>query len=70
MVAEQRVQALWDLAGKTRPAKVFAYPYGHFTSNTVSTLQTLGYDAAFTTIGKAVHSAADRLTLGRFGYTE
>ncbi|MFI5268785.1 MAG: polysaccharide deacetylase family protein, partial [Chloroflexota bacterium] len=69
-VAEQRIQGLWDLAGMQRPVKVFAYPYGHFSSGIISTLQALRYDAAFSTIGNSLHSAKERFVLGRFGFAE
>jgi peptidoglycan/xylan/chitin deacetylase (PgdA/CDA1 family) len=68
--AEQRIQGLWDLAGVSRPVKVFAYPYGHFNASAIQALQALGYDAAFSTIANAWHSAQERWTLGRFGAPE
>lgn len=70
VVAEQRIQGLWDLAGVRRPVKVFAYPYGHFNDRIISVLQGLRYDAAFSTIGNALHSAQERFILGRFGFAE
>jgi len=66
---EQRVQALWDLAGKTRSVKVFAYPYGAFDVSTLGFIQSLGYDAAFSTLHRTIHSPADRYQLGRIGYS-
>jgi len=68
-VGEQRVQALWDLAGKTRSVKVFAYPYGAFDRSTLGFVQSLGYDAAFSTLHRTAQSPADRYQLGRIGYS-
>jgi peptidoglycan/xylan/chitin deacetylase (PgdA/CDA1 family) len=70
VVAEQRIQGLWDLAGVRRPVKVFAYPYGDFNGSVISVLQALHYDAAFSTIGNSLHSAKERFVLGRFGVAE
>lgn len=67
VLAEQRIQGLWDLAGVQRPVKVFAYPYGRFDNAVIQVLQSLQYDAAFTTIGNSLHSPRERFTLGRFG---
>lgn len=68
--AEERIQALWDAAGVKRPVKVFAYPYGDFNAGVVSVVQTLGYDAAFSTLARTTHSSRDRWTLGRIGSVE
>jgi len=70
VTAEQRIQGLWDAAGVERPVRVFAYPYGDFNSSIVAAVQSLGYDAAFSTIGTTVHSPRDRFILGRVGSVE
>ncbi|WP_458207737.1 polysaccharide deacetylase family protein [Haladaptatus sp. NG-SE-30] len=60
--SEQRVQitesteTVTDIVGE-RPAKLFAYPYGSeqtFTDETKAHLDSLGYDAAFTTVSGLV----------------
>jgi peptidoglycan/xylan/chitin deacetylase (PgdA/CDA1 family) len=70
VVAEQRIQGLWDLAGVPRPVKVFAYPYGRFNERVIGVLRSLRCDAAFSTIANALHSPQERFILGRFGYAE
>ena len=70
VLAEQRIQGLWELAGVPRPVKVFAYPYGRFNDRIIAVLRSLRYDAAFSTIGNPLHSVRERFILGRFGYAE
>jgi peptidoglycan/xylan/chitin deacetylase (PgdA/CDA1 family) len=67
-VGEQRVEALWQLAGRERPVRAFAYPFGQSSGQTVY-VQRLGYDLAFGTSAVTVHPPAMRYTLGRLRRT-
>lgn len=64
-IGEERIQALWNLAGVSRTSKAFAYPFGVFNQAVVSYLADLGYDMAFSKLPKTAHKLADRLILGR-----
>lgn len=62
-IGEQRIEALWRLAGVPRNYRAFAFPYGCYQGQTgyIGGL----YDVAFATIPTTVHSAATRYSLGR-----
>lgn len=65
-VGEERIRALWRIAGRERRNKLFSYPYGSY-QNQVEYVRSLGYSLAFSTIRSARHSSQDRYTLGRVG---
>lgn len=67
-VGEERIRALWRIAGRERRNKLFSYPYGSY-QNQVEYIRSLGYSLAFSTVRRVRHSPQDRYTLGRVGRT-
>lgn len=65
---EERIRALWRIAGRERKNKLFSYPYGNY-QNQVEYIRSLGYSLAFSTIRSTRHSSQDRYILGRVGRT-
>ena len=65
---EERINALWELAGRERTCRAFAYPYGRFRGQE-KYIESLGYDLAFTTLQTTQHSSLTPYTLGRIGIT-
>lgn len=65
-VGEERITALWRIAGMERKNKLFAYPYGRYQGQT-EYIESLGYNLAFSTIRRERHASQDRYTLGRIG---
>lgn len=62
-IGEQRIEALWRLAGVPRKHRAFAYPYGRYRDQT-EYIRNL-YDVAFSTIATTTHSLSTRYILGR-----
>lgn len=62
---QARINALWKLAGRDKPYKLFAYPNGNYFGQ-VDYIRDLGYDAAFSTIKTNWHTTSNRYRLGRF----
>lgn len=65
ITADQRIDALWQLAGQQRQQKLFAYPYGRYNNGVIDTLISTGYQAAFTTKFDTKHTSDKRYILGR-----
>lgn len=66
LLAEERIQELWDLTGRKRLYRVFAYPNGAY-SGQAEYIQDLGFDAAFSASARisSNHTEATRYFLGR-----
>lgn len=67
-LGEQQIDTLWDLAGRDRVSRAFAYPYGRYAGRTAY-IESEGYDVAFTTVGSTQHSSSNRFSLGRLSRT-
>lgn len=65
---EERINTLWELSGRERTCRAFAYPYGRFRGQE-RYIKSLGYDLAFTTLQTTQHSSLTPYTLGRIGRT-
>jgi len=66
IVAQQRIQSLWDLAGRDKPYRLFAYPYGRYNADQVSFLNSVGYDLAFSERRVSHHLLSERLYLSQW----
>lgn len=69
VTGEERIQALWDLAGKSRDYKAFAYPYGNFNQNVLEIVSAIGYDVGFSTTQTTQNRSHEHLTMRRVGRT-
>lgn len=69
ITSEERVQALWDLAGVSRDYNVFAYPYGNFNQSVLEVVSAVGYDIAFSTTQTIRDRRLEHLTMRRVGRT-
>ncbi len=63
-IAEQRIDAIYQMADVTRPVKILAYPEGRYLGQLDYTEQ-LGFDLALSTISTTFHTQETRFYAGR-----
>jgi peptidoglycan/xylan/chitin deacetylase (PgdA/CDA1 family) len=64
-VAEEKIDAIWNLAEVERKYRAIAYPNGAYVGRE-QVIEEKGFDVAFTTVKSVVHSSTNRFTQGRF----
>lgn len=62
--AEERIEAIYQMAKVDRPLKIFAYPEGAYT-NQLAYIAQLNFDLAFSTEPNIVHTPYTKLHAGR-----